>query len=361
MPLSTLQKLLKKDLTRKQFLGLVGLAALTLTGVAGLIKQLETYAATSSVAAEPETGALSGGATAVNDTTASGGKAVKFGAGSTGGGVSDATLNTLIGSVPPSTTSPAPAGPIVGQAGQFDTSTLATNEIWDHFNGTTLDSRLWMFDSINQGGTQVYQSQNLTLDGNGHAIMTCTRPAGTTIYSGRFTSRQKFAMKYGWCAASIKMPLAKNGVGGAWFPAFWLLLVGYNTSPNYCEIDIIEQFGNSTSYSTHLYANSGTASDDKESTKAVPASQGGDASSAFHTYWMLWEEDRIRIGVDSLIMGDWRSTNFSAGTWAKHFQQPMYYIFNFAAAPSWLPAPKSTDFPAQMLVDWAWYKPLTAL
>jgi beta-glucanase (GH16 family) len=168
-------------------------------------------------------------------------------------------------------------------------------------------------------------------------------------------------MKYGWLAASIKMPLAANGVGGAWFPAFWLLLVGYNTSPNYAEFDIMEQFGNSRSYSTHLYLNSGKSSDDKESTKSVPASQGGDASSAFHTYWMLWEENRIRVGVDTLMMGDWNPSNFSSGAWAAHMQQPMYYIFNFAAAPSWLPAPKASDFPAQMLVDWAWYKPLSAI
>jgi beta-glucanase (GH16 family) len=190
--------------------------------------------------------------------------------------------------------------------------------------------------------------------------MTCTQ-SGSTIYSGRFTSRQKFAMKYGWCASSIKMPLSKNGVGGAWFPAFWMLLVGYNTSPNYAEFDIIEQFGDSTTYSTHLYCNDNNANDNKESYKPVPVSQGSDASQAYHTYWMLWEADRIRVGVDSLIMGDWKSSDFSAGAWVAHFQQPMYYIFNFAAAPSWLPAPRSTDFPAQMLVDWAWYKPLSAL
>lgn len=355
-----LQELFNKKLTRKEFLGLGAVAIASVTGIAGLIKQLESHAATPFTASEPEGGVLGGSATSVSDTTASGGSAIKFGVASTTGGVSDVALNTLIGSVPPTTTSPAPTGPTAGQAGQFDTSTLATNEIWDNFNGTSLDSRLWQFDSINQGGTQVYQSQNLTLDGNGHAVMTCTR-SGSTIYSGRFTSRQKFAMKYGWCAASIKMPFSQNGVGGAWFPAFWMLLVGYNTSPNYCEIDIMEQFGNSGVYSTHLYTNNGKASDDKESYVDAPASHGGDASQGYHTYWMLWEADRIRIGVDQVRMGDWKASDFSAGTWAAHFQQPMYYIFNFAAAPSWLPAPKSTDFPAQMLVDWVWYKPLSAV
>lgn len=352
-----LRRLLEKDLTRGEFIGLVGVAIATVTGIAAFIKGLELYAATTNFQArESESGSRSGNVAVVGDTTASGGQAVQFGT-TGGGGVSDATLQALIASVPPATAGPAPSGPTVGQAGQFDTSTLATNEIWDNFNGSTLDSRLWQFDSINQGGTQVYQSANLTLDGSGHAVMTCTRPA-STIYSGRFTSRQKFAMKYGWCAASIKMPYSNNGVGRAWFPAFWLLLVGYNTSPYYAEFDLIEQFGDSTTYATHLYSKEG---EDKASYKDVPVSHNSDASQGYHTYWMLWEEDRIRIGVDSLIMGDWRPTDFSAGTWEAHMQQPMYYIFNFAAAPSWLPAPQSSDFPAQMIVDWAWYKPLSAL
>jgi hypothetical protein len=355
-----LPRFIRKDLTRNQYVGLTGLAVAAIVGIAGIIGQLESHAATFTAAVEAESGSLSGSFSTANDAAASGTKAVKFGNGSGSTGVSDATLNTLIASAPSSTSGPAPSGPTAGQAGQFDTSTLATNEVWDNFDGTTLDSRLWQRDTINQGGTQVYQDANMTLDGSGHAVMTATQN-GNTINSGRFTSRQKFAMKYGWCAARIKMPLSKNGVGGAWFPAFWLLLVGYNTSPNYAEYDLMEQFGDSTTYSTHLYADTGTASDNKESYKDVPASQGGDASLGYHTYWMMWEANRIRVGVDSLVMGDWNSSQMSAGQWAAHMQQPMYYIFNFAVAPSWLPAPKPSDFPAQMSVDWAWYKPLSAL
>jgi hypothetical protein len=39
-------------------------------------------------------------------------------------------------------------------------------------------------------------------------------------------------------------------------------------------------------------------------------------------------------------------------------QQPFYFIANFAVAPPWLPPPLATDFPARMVIDWAWYKPL---
>lgn len=266
-------------------------------------------------------------------------------------------LSALIAATPPSGTSPAPSGPMVGTNGEFDYTQLATNEVWDHFDGTTLDDRLWQRDYINQGGTQVYQDANLFLDGSSHAVMECTKSGGT-IYSGRFTSRQRFAMQYGWCAARIKMPYSMNGVGSSWFPAFWMLLVGYNTSPYYCEIDMMEQFGDSSTYSTHIYSD---GTHDLESYVDVPVSQSSDASQAYHTYWMLREANRIRIGVDQVMMGDWSPSDLPANVWTQHMQQPMYYIINFAAAPNWLPAPQASDFPAQMLVDWMWYKPLSAL
>lgn len=269
-----------------------------------------------------------------------------------GSGASD-PLAALIVASPPTGASPAPSGPMVGTVGEFDYTRLATNEVWDHFDGTTLDNRLWQRDSINQGGTQVYQDANMFLDGNGHAVMECTRPA-STIYSGRFTSRQRFAMQYGWCAARIKMPRSIGSVGRAWFPAFWLLLVDYNISNYYAEFDIIEQFGNSSNYATHLYTQDGNndLSNDVDSV---------DANLDYRTYWMLWEPDRIRVGVDQIQIGDWNSSDMDPGIWNLHFQQPMYYIMNFAAAPNWLPAPQASDFPAQMSVDWMWYKPLELL
>lgn len=263
-------------------------------------------------------------------------------------------LPALIISIPPSGTSPAPSGPMVGTSGEFDYTQLATNEIWDNFDGTTLDDRLWQRDTINQGGTQVYQEDNMYLDGSGSAIMECTRPA-STIYSGRFTSRERFAMKYGWCAARIKMPESQGSVGRAWFPAFWLLMVDYNISEYYAEFDIIEQFGDSSTYSTHLYTNDGNGNDLSNEAGST------DANSEYRTYWMLWEPERIRIGVDQIQIGDWSSADMDPGVWVQHFQQPMYYIVNFAAAPNWLPTPQASDFPAQMAVDWVWYKPLSAL
>lgn len=282
---------------------------------------------------------------------------LQYGAHAAASGGAD-VLASLITSSPPAGSCLAPSGPMAGTPGEFDYTQLASNEIWDHFDGTTLDDRLWQRDYINQGGTQVYHDPGLFLDGSSNAVMECTTSGGT-IYSGRFTSRQRFAMQYGWCAARIKMPQSIGGVGRAWFPAFWMLLVDYNISPNYAEFDLMEQFGDSSTYSTHIYFNDGL--NDQQSYVDVPIEHASDASQDYHTYWMMWEPERIRVGVDQVMMGDWSSSDVTAGAWAQHMQQPMYYILNFAAAPNWLPAPQPSDFPAQMLVDWVWYKPLSAL
>jgi hypothetical protein len=263
-------------------------------------------------------------------------------------------LPPLWNASPPTGVSPAPSGPVVGAPGEFDTGTLATNEVWDNFNGSAgsdPDGRLWLEDTINQGGTQVYDPAQSFLDGNGNAVLEAIQ-SGSTILSGRFTSRTKFNMKYGWCAARIKFPKA----GQSWFPAFWLLFVGFNTGNPYGEIDMMEFFGNTNTYNTHIHFGGSLSS--LSSIKAVPTSHsGGNAGDGFHTYWMQWEPDRIRVGVDDLIMGDWDPTSVPSGAW-DHMRQPFYFIANFAVAPSWLPPPQASDFPAKMLIDWIWYKPL---
>ncbi len=89
-----LKKLLDREMTRREFLWLSGLAVASLFGVLGTVHELLSHAATPGVSLEPEDGTLAGGATAINDSTASGGKAVKF---SSTTGTGPATLPTGTG------------------------------------------------------------------------------------------------------------------------------------------------------------------------------------------------------------------------------------------------------------------------
>ena len=266
-------------------------------------------------------------------------------------------LPPLWNASPPSGVSLAPSGPPSGTLGQFDYATLATNELWDNFNGaagSNPDSRLWEEDFINQGGQQVYDPARTFLDGAGNLVFEALRLGPVNYRSGRLTSRTKFNMQYGWLAARIKFPSDPGFV-----PAWWALQVGYNTGAPYGEIDMMEYFGRATQYNVHLLF--GDEADPLEAARRVPASHGGDASLDFHTYWMQWEPERIRIGVDDLMVADWTAQALSNPAAWRAVQQPHYYIWNFAVHPDWLPEPAATSFPARMLTDWIWYKPLALL
>lgn len=265
-------------------------------------------------------------------------------------------LPPLWNASPPVGVCPAPSGSVVGAGDSFDAGILAVNELWDNFDGTTLDSRLWLRDTLNQGGTQTYSNANSFLDGSSHAVLQATYNGASSppVTSGRFTSRTKFNVQYGWHAARIKFP---SFVGC--FPALWMLFVGYNTQPgNYGEIDMMEFFSTATTYSTHLHFGGSITS--IASDVDVPARHGEDAGNAYHTYWLYWQPDSIQIGVDDLYMGTWPPPN--AAFWS-HFNQPFYWILNFAVGPagSFIPAPSAGSFPAQMLIDWVWSKPLNLL
>lgn len=77
---SYLDKLLARELSRKEFLVLCGVAIASVSGIAGLITQLTSHAATESASGEAEAGSLSGNVSTVSDSTAAGGAAIKFGA-----------------------------------------------------------------------------------------------------------------------------------------------------------------------------------------------------------------------------------------------------------------------------------------
>jgi hypothetical protein len=80
---SDFNALLKRHMTRRQFLGFAGVTALSLFGVIRVISELKSHAAGMPIAIEPEDGTLANGATTMTDVTASGGKGVKFAGGAT--------------------------------------------------------------------------------------------------------------------------------------------------------------------------------------------------------------------------------------------------------------------------------------
>ncbi len=102
MPKVAIQKLLQTQMSRKEFLAFSAFAVATVFAVAGLAREIISRAATGAAAAEPELGSTANGVTVVNDSLASGGKAVQFGA-----ATSAFILNTTM---PNETNTGVPAG-----------------------------------------------------------------------------------------------------------------------------------------------------------------------------------------------------------------------------------------------------------
>jgi hypothetical protein len=91
-----LESVLKKEMTRKDFLGFTALAFISLFGVIGVITELLSHAAAPYTAEEAENGQLSGDAILMANSVASGGKAVQFGAVATTLPTTGALANRII-------------------------------------------------------------------------------------------------------------------------------------------------------------------------------------------------------------------------------------------------------------------------
>src|SRR4051812_11353591 len=114
---------ISKRINRRMVLASV----LVLFGLAGGAYIINSMAAGPFVSSEPENGTLTGGATSITDSTASGGKAIGFATSGGGGG----TGNNCASTVAP------PAG----------VSTSYSLGFCDDFSGASVDTSKWSFQS----------------------------------------------------------------------------------------------------------------------------------------------------------------------------------------------------------------------
>jgi beta-glucanase (GH16 family) len=130
--------------------------------------------------------------------------------------------------------------------------------------------------------------------------------------SGILTTQGSFAQKYGYFEIRSKVPA---GVG-VW-PAFWMLADDGGWPP---EIDVLEGRGEKPGdlvMTTHWRIPSTQKIQSCGFDFAV-----GDASSTFHNYGVLWEEDRLVYFIDRKPVSD---IKVPIG-----FDDPMYLIVNLA-------------------------------
>lgn len=152
--------------------------------------------------------------------------------------------------------------------------------------------------------------------------------------SGAISTYDKFAQKYGYFEARIKIP---SHVGT--FPAFWLYHQKRKTEGTQrTEIDIMENLGHFTQYvynSFHYFTDVRPGrSGNPHFLKPQPSGQiytGTDYSQNYHTYAVEWEPGKVTWLIDGQVVSELYNDNVN--------HEELYIIINLAMGGNW------TNFP----------------
>ena len=236
--------------------------------------------------------------------------------------------------------------------------------VWaDDFNDPSVDGKpivranndSWWYETGNGGwGNNELQyyiagingSDTLAAISNGTLkIKAIQKNIGTSQYASiRMNTVQSW--KYGYFEMRAKMPTGK----GTW-PAFWMLPKNFQSWPLDGEIDIMEYVGydpNRVHGSIHTMSYNHSIGTQRTSNKIIQ-----NAETEFHTYALLWTEEKIRIYVDGYNYFTFSNdgTN-NKDTWP--FNAPFYLKLNLAVGGNWGGAMgvDTNIFPATYEIDY---------
>jgi beta-glucanase (GH16 family) len=218
----------------------------------------------------------------------------------------------------------------------------------DEFNtGSVPDTAKWAYDVGNGGwgnGELEYytnRAANTYISGGNLVIKSMKESYGGSAYtSGRIKTQGKFSFKFGKIVARIK--LSGGNRQGIW-PAFWMLGTSITSVgwPACGEIDILENIGTSTVYSTCHWSNAGAyAGYGLNTTTTI---------NDYHDYEVEWDANFIRTRIDGVqyYVIDITPAELS------EFKSNFFFILNQAVGGGWPGSPSSsTVFPSYMYVDY---------
>jgi beta-glucanase (GH16 family) len=247
----------------------------------------------------------------------------------------------------------------------------AWNLVWsDEFNGSSINTANWSFESGNNGGwgnseLEYYTSrpQNASLSG-GYLRITAQKESfsGFNYTSARIKSQNLFTKKYGRLEFRAKLPA---GVG-LW-PAIWLLGANFPSVgwPACGEIDLMENKGSTPGQVQGTIHYSDSANQHLQST-GVYNFPAGNGATNWHSYLLDWGTNSIRWYVDGQLYETQTGWSSSTGPYPAPFNQPFYIIMNLAIGGNYLGNPSvsninaNTTFPGEMLLDYVRVYDLTA-
>jgi hypothetical protein len=253
-----------------------------------------TKAASPSYSVQPEDGQISGGATLITDSSASGGKAIQFKGAATGTGCNP-KVEPGTGAGPTSAT-PCRYGLSGGPGGTW-------NLDWhDEFDGTSLDTTKWYPNYLGGTPNDITKASNSsmqncedpaqTTEGGGRLKLTlvqrsCKANNGTTYsYASGYASTHKTKVITGpfYVETQMYMPPVSGGLAGssacANWAGIWTNGVASGVSwPVFLESDVMECLGGNAAANVH----SGPAGNDDSWHKAI-----GGISSSVSSGWHVF-------------------------------------------------------------------------
>lgn len=160
--------------------------------------------------------------------------------------------------------------------------------------------------------------------------------------SGVISTSDHFEMTYGYVEMS-----AKVAGGQGLLSTFYLF--NQEFEKNKPEIDILEYIGSrpDKTYQTYHYYDSNRAryaSGEKHSTPTMESVIGGDLSQGFHTYGVLWEENRVVWYIDGQEVQRLTGPRVS--------DEPMNIIAQLVVGSEWIGSPTPNSIPAVFEIDY---------
>ncbi|MFZ4583034.1 MAG: glycoside hydrolase family 16 protein [Paludibacter sp.] len=226
--------------------------------------------------------------------------------------------------------------------------------VWeDNFNKSSINKKNWTINVDGNGGgnreLQYYRKQNVCIEkeptsGANCLVITAKKQnyKSKPATSGRLSTIDKQAFKFGKIEARIKMPKTANGL----WPAFWMLGADQKTAvwPKCGEIDIVEmgkitgiENGTQDRYFNGACHWGESWNGGSYPNKGISTTNSYSLQDDFHTYTLFWTPDSITMFLDLDKYPNAKpyyeipitGTALENET-SRYFRKPFYIIFNLA-------------------------------
>ncbi len=228
----------------------------------------------------------------IDDSTASGSKALSFASASGHPGTTPPTTGGGTGTTPPATGTEQPTG----VSGNW---TMTFN---DEFDGTEVDSAKWTKETSggnNPDETACFDPSTLTVSGGSLDMALKGQSCQGKENMGGQMHTSSFKQVYGFYEARMNLPGSNGSTYN--FPAFWIVPYsdGAPCWPTGGELDVMETIGGGAKAS---YGQGSSC--DNVSNGWPHADPGGGDWTGWHTFAVDWEADSFTIYYDGKQVGE---------------------------------------------------------